>query len=249
MALPDILKPAAMTEARAQGTIPLDSISRSYVLMRTLVGLLGILLPIVLLLGDRWFLRTEWAVRGSLSAYYHSGMRDIFVSILAIVGMLLGTYKITERNRDNLLSLLAGIAAIGVALFPTGIPDGIDADLTPLQEQLGERPTEIVHYACAAVFIVSLGILCYDFAKRERVRPQHRAGHDALMPPTFWYSFHLLMSILIFSAIGFIVVTQWAGVFDTHSILIGETVVTLAFGLSWLAKGLDRDALPRMMTW
>lgn len=242
-------KPAEMTDERATGQIPFDSISRSYFLMRTLVGFLGLALPAILLLGDRFVLDAEITSRGSLSAYYHSGMRDVFVSILAIVGILLFTYKITERNRDNALSVIAGIAAIGVAIFPTGIPSGVDAGLTPLQNELGEGLTEFIHYLCAACFIVSLGILCYDFARRERKRPQRRVGYDAHLPPKFWYSFHLSMAIAIGCAVVFIVVTQSLGVFDKHSILIGEIVVTVAFGLSWLLKGLDRNALPKMTNW
>ena len=244
MPITEFLKPAEMTEDRATGRIPFDSISRSYVLMRTLVGILGLALPAVLLGGDKIFLDADWTVRGSLSAYYHSGMRDVFVSILAVVGILLVTYKITERNRDNLFSFIAGIAAIGVAIFPTGLPSGVEAEPTPLQDQLGEGLTERIHFTCAAFFIVSLGILCVDFARRERTRTRSRVGgRQAQFPPTFWYIFHLSMAVLIFCAIGFIVVTQSLGVFDKHSILIGETVVTLAFGFSWLLKGLDFDVL------
>src|SRR5215203_533751 len=95
------LEIAQSTPAREVGQIPFDSISRSYFLMRLLVGCLGVALPVVLLLGDLFFMGANFSARGSMSAYYHSGMRDVFVSILAVVGMLLVTYKITERNRDN----------------------------------------------------------------------------------------------------------------------------------------------------
>jgi cytochrome bd-type quinol oxidase subunit 2 len=177
------LEPAGMTRERETDQIPFDSISRSYFLMRTLVGCLGLALPAALLLGEYFFLADEFTARGSLSAYYHSGMRDVFVSILAVVGILLVTYKISEKNRDNALSVLAGIAAIGVALFPTGIPSDVDAELTPFQERLGEGTTEFIHYSCAAVFIVSLLFLCIDFAKRERGRRRDRAGKVARRSP------------------------------------------------------------------
>ena len=244
-----LLEPAAMTPERATGQIPFDSISRSYFLMRTLVGGLGLALPLLLLLGDLALNAGEFAFRGSLSAYYHSGARDVFVSILTATGILLVTYKITELNRDNLLSFIAGIAAIGVAFFPTGIPTDGNASLTPLQEKLGEGLTKGLHYGFAALFILSLGLLCYDFAKRERARTQARIGHDARFSPTFWYRFHLIAAIAIVGAIVFIVATQLLNVIDAYSILIGEVVVTLAFGLSWLAKGLDRNVLPKMTKW
>jgi hypothetical protein len=235
-----------MIPERATGQIPFDSISRSYFLMRTLVGFLGLALPILLLLGDRVLNADEFKLRGSLSAYYHSGARDVFVSILVVVGILLVTYKITEVNRDNLFSFIAGIAATGVAFFPTGIPSDVHASLTPLQERLGEGLTKGLHYGFAACFILSLDLLCSDFAKRERQRPQARVGHDARFPPAFWYSFHLSAAICIVGAVVFIAVTQALNVFDHYSILISEVVVTVAFGLSWLVKGLDRNVLPKM---
>jgi hypothetical protein len=244
-----LLEPAKMTPERATGQIPFDSISRSYFLMRTLVGVLGLALPILLLLGDLALNADEFKLRGSLSAYYHSGARDVFVSILTATGILLVTYKITELNRDNLLSFIAGIAAIGVAFLPTGIPSGVNASLTPLQEKLGEGLTKGLHYGCAGLFILALGLLCYDFARRERNRTQARVGHDARFPPTFWYSFHLTAAVAIVCAVVFIGATQLFNFFDDYSILIGEVVVTVAFGLSWLAKGLDRNVLPKMTKW
>jgi hypothetical protein len=246
-ALRPFLSPEQQSPERARGRIPKDSISRSFFLMRTLVGVLGLGLPLILLLGDLFFLRADLAARGSLSAYYHSGMRDVFVGILCVVGILLFTYKVTERNRGNALSTVAGVSAVVVALFPTHLPAGLDeTHLTPLQERLGEELVGTVHYVFAGIFIVSLAILCYDFAIRERERSQQRYGYRARFSPEFWYRFHFGATGLIVAAILFIVLTKSLGVFDRHSLLIGETVVTIAFGLSWLAKGMERDVLPEL---
>lgn len=246
MMLTEWLKPAEMTDERATGDIPYDSISRSYFLMRTFVGILGFALPFILFIGEAVLDDAKWTARGSLSAYYHSGMRDFFVSILAVVGILLVTYKINEKNRDNFLSLFAGAAAIGVAIFPTGIPLDVDARPTPLQGFLGEDRAEVIHFSCALVFVVFLGILCLDFARREGKRKQERNGHHARFPPKFWFRFHLLMAILIFCGIAYIPLARSFDFFEKHSILIGEIVVTVAFGLSWLAKGLDLKVWPKL---
>lgn len=50
--------------------------ARSYLLIRTVVGAIGILLPIVLWVVDALVLHGWLTARGSLSAYYHSGARD-----------------------------------------------------------------------------------------------------------------------------------------------------------------------------
>ncbi len=183
------------------------------------------------------FLDENWKARGSLSAYYHSGMRDAFVSILAVVGILLITYRISEWNRDNLFSALAGIFAIGVAIFPTGIPPEVDARLTPLQLELGEGPTKFIHFTCAGFFISFLALICWDFARRECDRGGPRS--------TLWFRFHRAMTVLIVVGVALIPLLKGINFYEKQPLLIGETVVVTAFGLSWLAKSWNGNALPK----
>lgn len=229
----------ARAPVRPQGTsLPLDAIERSYFLMRLVVGGLGFALPWLLFLGDWVFLDEDWTVRGSLSAYYHSGMRDAFVSILAVAGILLVTYKYSELNRDNTYSIAAGMFAVGVAIFPTGIPPEVDAQLTPLQEELGEGTTQAIHFVCAAAFIFFLALICYDFATRERERGGPRAEG--------WYRFHLAMTGGIGLGVALIPILKATNFLEDHAILIGETIVVVAFGLSWLAKSWNESAWPKV---
>lgn len=66
--------------------------ARSYLLIRLVVGGIGILLPTLLFVLDGLVLKGGLSVRGSLSAYYHSGARDLFVAGLCVTGFLLITY-------------------------------------------------------------------------------------------------------------------------------------------------------------
>src|SRR4051794_4907403 len=66
---------------------------RAYLMLRLAIGALGVLLPVVLLAGDGLFLKGSVWPRESLSAYYHSGMRDEFVGTLVATGVFLITYK------------------------------------------------------------------------------------------------------------------------------------------------------------
>ena len=102
--------------------------SRSFLLTRLIVGAIGIVLPILFIIGEWWLLDdTGVRVRGSLSAYYHSAMRDVFVAGLCVTGFFLATYMAGQANKDFWYSLWAGLAVFGVVFFPTqrpGIPDG-----------------------------------------------------------------------------------------------------------------------------
>src|SRR5262245_28707501 len=80
-----------------------------------MIGRAGLLLPIVVRAG-------AWIFEGigttdTISAYYYTGMRDVFVSTLVLSGALLSCYR-TPALCDNVTAVVAGIAAIGIGLFP-----------------------------------------------------------------------------------------------------------------------------------
>ena len=87
---------------------------RSLLTIRFNGGAVGMLLPLVLIAAD-FATSGEYCVRvrDSLSAYYHSGARDVFVIGLGIVGFLLFSYKRNRRSAANTMSSIAGVAAIG----------------------------------------------------------------------------------------------------------------------------------------
>ena len=80
--------------------------AHSYLMIRAVVGVIGIVLPVVFIIGEMFFLRTGVQVRGSISAYYHTSMRDLFVGGLTVIGFLLLTYMAGQKRRlDWWLSL------------------------------------------------------------------------------------------------------------------------------------------------
>lgn len=87
----------------------------SYLTLRKLIGILGILLPFACLLGGS--LLQNAPVLDSISAYYHSNMRDVLTGLLVGVSLFLITYKGYE-SRDTLVAILSGIAGLGIAIFP-----------------------------------------------------------------------------------------------------------------------------------
>jgi hypothetical protein len=212
---------------------------RSYLIMRVVVGALGVALPLALVLLDGLWLDGDPFPRTSLSAYYYSGVRELFVGGLSAIGIFLVTYKVGERSLDNTLSLVAGTAVALVALFPTGLPKGV-TELTPLQERLGESFVETIHFVAAAIFIGSLAVLSYFFGKREGARPP-RVGQRR--SPRFWRLYHWACAAAIVLALLWIAVTELSGWGPSNSLLYGETLAVWAFGASWLWKGLELDML------
>jgi hypothetical protein len=206
---------------------------RSYLIMRVAVGALGIALPILLVLGEPLVFDGQPFPRGSLSSYYYSGVREVFVGALCAIGVFLLTYKVAERSRENRLSTYAGVAAVLVALFPTGRP-GPGVGVTPLQLRLSETNVERVHFGAAAVFIASLAVISFYFS-----RPGPQTGN---LPPSFWSKYHRICAALIVAALVLAGVTGITG-WPDKGLLIAEAIAIWAFGASWFMKGFEIDVL------
>lgn len=245
MELPNLARPDRQTPERAAGIVPKDSIMRGYNALRFMTGILGTTWPLILVAADNWFYGPTPRVRGSISAYYHSGMHDWFVGVLFAIAPMLIAYKLFEVHLDNLLSTLAGIAAFVVALFPTGRASAVDS-LTAFQRKYGETTLQHVHFAAAVVFAGCLIGLSILFAIREYQRDRWRVSGEAHFSPTAWAGFHTLMAAVMALAIGFLLVTWRMGALDGHRLFIAESLICIAFGLSWLTKGGERDVLRGM---
>lgn len=216
--------------------------ARSYLLVRTAVGVVGMALPTLLFLSDWFFLKGSPAVRDSLSAYYHTGAGDLFVGGLCVVGCLLITYMATQkRSWDYVLSTVAGLAVLGVALLPTWLPDhgqrvlcgdgtGEPLACTPLQRSLGEQLVATVHFASAGVFILSLAALCFIFAARD-------GRHGKLADERL----HRGCGVAILGAVLLFLVGEAAGIelLGLTPLYVAEVASVYAFGLSWFVKGRD----------
>jgi hypothetical protein len=200
---------------------------RSYLLMRTVIGLVGIGMPLVLVLGDRIFAAGHFP-RSSVSAYYNSGMRDVFVGCLCAIAVFLITYMFFHYNWDNVLSIVAGCAALGVAFFPTGG----GSPPTPLQSLLGWKPVSLVHATCATIFILSLAVISALFGRREGARDDRTAEQRLRGKLLHWGC-----AAVMVAAVVCVFATSWLSLFW------GEAIADVAFGVSWLAKGFELDIL------
>jgi hypothetical protein len=165
---------------------------------------------------------------GSLSAYYYSGFRELFVGFLCAIGVFLVIYKWPERTRESWASSGAGLAVVVVAFFPTGKP-GDKVATTPLQDLIGQEWVERIHFLAAAVFIFLLSRISHYWAK-------HRPERHRLHRVCEW----VILAALVLAALEGL--TDW----PDYGILIAEFAAVWAFAISWLAtvERLPRPAPP-----
>jgi hypothetical protein len=197
------------------------------------------------MIGEAFF-RGSVHARGSLSAYYHSPMQDVFVGSLCVVGVLLLTYMAGQPHTvDFVFSTVAGAAVLGVVFMPTNRPDLPDgaplcgpntrpepSGCSPVESTFGEHPVAVIHAFCAVTFIASLFVICLAFAHRERDN-RGRPG---------WARFHYICAGTMVVAAAWWGVGSWLSVdiFTLQPLYICEVLCVWAFGVSWFLKG---DAL------
>lgn len=222
---------------------------RSFLVMRLVIGFIGMLLPFALWLIDWGVFHGYPHPRGSESIYYYSGMREVFTGSITTIAFFMLLYKIMEWNLDNVLTILAGLSGLMIVLLPTAPPariqDGftkptnpLPPHLTPLQKALTQPTTHSIHEWTSGAFIFFLGCTSIVFGIREG-RRKKRYDHP-LFGATFWRSYHFAWVVVMVGAGVWIFVSMklhhghpyWA-------LLLGEGLCAFAFGASWTAKGAE----------
>jgi hypothetical protein len=222
----------------------------SNLVTRAVIGVIGFVLPFIFIFWEAVILRGGVQVRGSLSAYYHTSARDIFVAALCIIGFFLMTYMSGERRTLGFwLSLVAGLAVLGVAFFPKmrpSLPPGapecgilpMPEGCSPIQQVLGERPVATIHFVCAAVFILSLAAMCFlVFAKGE----EERSKDPRWETPSWLATVVRICGGVILLAVLWVAASQFLEltIGPLTPLYLAEVVSVWAFGVAWLLKARD----------
>ena len=200
-----------------------NDLVRSYLFLRRAIGLIGLALPPVLIIGK--LLLDGPGLQNSISGYYYTEMRDVYVGAMCAVGMFLLSYK-GHRPIDDLVGNLAALSAIGVALFPTSPTGG------PNVTAGDDQTLGFVHVAFAAVFFVSLAVFCFMFTRHDGETPGARKSVRNKL--------YVACGVTILACLALIVVFGYLYDAETkslHPALWLESAAVWAFGIAWLTKG------------
>jgi hypothetical protein len=200
-----------------------SSLVFSYLALRTAIGILGTALPFVASLGALIIFQT--GIQSSLSSYYYTGMRDVFVGSLWAIGFFLLSYKGYERA-DDIAGNLACLFAVGVSLFPT----------TPDYATSGSAiAIGHIHFAFAALLFGTLIYFClFLFTKTDpKKKPTKRKLQRNIVYKVCGYVMSACILLTIVSQIP--AVTSALKPYDPIYWL--ESIAIVAFGISWLTKG------------
>lgn len=190
----------------------------SYFTLRILIGSLGMLLPILLVISN-YITNATVVIENSISDYYDNGTAgDILVGVLFVLGFFLLCYKGYNRT-DNIASSVGGVAALGVALFPT----------------TGNALVHSLHFVFATIlFLVFIFFSLYLFRKG------HANGVQSKLKPTrnnVYLICGIIMSLCVVS-IGVLSFNKFTLIKNDYNLTFWlESMALIAFGFSWAIKG------------
>lgn len=199
----------------------------SYLMLRKLVGWIGLLLPFALLIGAAAMSASR---PDSMSGYYYTPMRNTFVGALCALGVFLIAYDGYD-NFERWVTNFAGLCAIGVAFCPTK-PSG---HLTTWQNVVGNA-----HVVFAVCTFTALGVMAMRFAKDGEEGRNDKAADPSVPAPRQEIIAYRACGILIFCCVALAAASNLlpSPVFANWPVLfILEATAVVAFGVSWLVKG------------
>ena len=188
----------------------------SFLTLRRVVGILGVLLPVILAIGVA-VLGSSTVIQGSISAYYGTVMRGVFVGVLFAIGVFLFSYIGYER-KDEIAGYLACLFALGVALFPV---------------TSGNGAVRFIHFLSAVALFLALSYFSlYLFTKTGGTPTREKLNRNKLYVACGVIMLACIALIAIYNA--FLGDTSIA---DIKPVFWLESLALWAFGVSWFIKG------------
>jgi hypothetical protein len=206
----------------------------SFKTMRRMIGIFGMSLPLIAIFWT-FVLSDCCTLLDSISAYYHTGMRDVFVGILCAVSFFLFAYH-GYNCLDFITFKLAGLFSLGIAFFPTYI--GLNTypciKICANQSELGN----IIHFTSAALFFSTLAFTSiYLFTK---FKPNTKK-EDVTIQKKRRNVVYRVCGIFIILCLILIVIAKLlsidSNIHRINPIFWLETIALFSFGVSWLVKG------------
>jgi len=197
------------------------SLVMSYLGLRKSIGVIGVMLPIVLAVGK--MLLGSPGLLDSLSAYYYSVMRDVFVGSLWAIAVFLFSYRYAWL--DDLAGDLAGISALGAALFPTAPPSASSQQIF----------VGWLHWIFSVIFFLTLAF--FALVLFRKTDPKTKPTPQKLQRNRVYLvsGITILACLALLGLMSFLPVPSWLQAL--HPVFWLESLAIWAFGVAWFVKG------------
>jgi hypothetical protein len=203
--------------------VPENPLVLSYLGLRKAVGIIGFFLPFVLAVGK--MILQGPGIESSISDYYYTDMRNVFVGSMCAIGVFLLSCRGYD-SRDERAGRFSCVCAIGVALFPTtpsNVPSFIDKFIGGL------------HLVFATLLFLTFAYFCIRLftATDPHKKPTRRKLLRNKVYFTCGYTILGCIALLGIVNLPFVkpLIAPLTPVFWL------EAIAVVAFGTAWLIKG------------
>jgi len=208
--------------------------------MRKIIGILGMILPLLLYFGV--MLTSKYnVVQHSISLYFYTFMGGVLIATLAMLSIYLFTYQGPKNDSyykwDNWITNIAGLSIIIVALFPTNSASIYHNESFVVQYE--KYHLIDLHNPSAAIFFLSISCMSFFLFTRSG-----KEGNKAKKIQWWIYKFSGVIMFLCCILIVFMTQSNneknpeyFLGI--PHPVFWLEVIALEAFGISWFVKGLD----------
>jgi hypothetical protein len=194
--------------------------------LRLKIGLLAVFFPLIIA-ANLFFFERHW-LEDSISHYYHTSSRNLFVGILCVVAFcfyLTPKYPKEPRSKDDWVGKLAALSLLGLVFFPTPLCKTATCSL---------QPWDYAHFVFATIFFCALAFFClFLFVKSKRKA-------DLLLPVKKKqnYVYRVCGGVIVFSMIfiGVYKMFKLSFLNSYSDIFFLESAAVIAFGIAWLVK-------------
>lgn len=207
-----------------------DSLLIHYLTLRKSVGLLGILLPLVLIFGVKFITNCN-ILQDSISDYYYTKMGHYMTGTLCAVSLFMFSYR-GYGPKDLWAGRSASVFALCVAFFPC-------SNYHPLSEckvleLKGNDVINLIHFGSAACLFLILSFFCLFLFTKSSGHPTNRKKQRNVVYKIC--GIIILVSIILIFI--YSVIPAVHELFKAYKPIFWlETLSLLAFGFSWLTKG------------
>lgn len=211
-----------------------QQLGRTFITQQRVIALLSFCLPLSLV---AWSLISGEGLRGSISEYYYTPMRDAFVGTLCALALFLWSYRgyhptKPEQRVDRIVAKVASLAAALVAFAPLK-PRQDDWNCTLVQCMLGANTTYWVHNVAAVIFMLALAVFCLILFPLSAI-PHKDVGRQLVIYGVCGAV--IVIAVLLMVLWTFLPVEIYFMLGRYKPILWLETIALTAFAASWFLR-------------
>lgn len=207
-------------------------LSLNYLLLRKLIGTVGIVLPLGCVL------IVEGKLLDSISHYYYSDAGVLFTGTLLILAAFLicnvGYKRDGEKISDWTINIIAGICIAIVAVVPTSYQEKLEP--TPIINKEGSWQTYL-HFGAAVSFFLLMSLMfLFKFTLTKRGEDGKRVkAEGAKKTENFWYRLTGGIMLLVLAVAGIVIFTS---IPEPRTFVFWiEVSLLIPFSIGWFVKG------------